>query len=180
MPRCKACKGTGLLECPLCHGLGHIDKRKCQLCKGKGYVSCNYCKGTAVMRSGDDDRYIKVEGHDSGEVERVAISMMEKAGITRKKIRPNPWVSGSFYFAVFLVALATLLVVSKMVPVITLPIILICAIIALSIIGSFQLRNDDQLSQKNFLHLMILCFKYLPWIRHTSADKIDNETNTKK
>jgi len=38
-------------------------------------------------------------------------------------------------------------------------------IIALSVIGAFQMRQDDKLSQENFLKLMALSLKYLPWLR---------------
>jgi hypothetical protein len=78
---------------------------------------------------------------------------------------PSPWISGSFYLAVFLVIIAALAVVGHVIPIIALPAIIIGGIIALAVIGAFQMRQDEKLSQENFLKLMTLSLKYLPWIR---------------
>lgn len=42
-----------------------------------------------------------------------------------------------------------------------LPIVIIGAILAMSIIGAFQLRQDERLNEDNFLKLMGLSFKNL-------------------
>jgi hypothetical protein len=42
------------------------------------------------------------------------------------------------------------------------PILLIAAIIALGVIGAFQLRMDGELNESNFLTLMIATYKRLP------------------
>jgi hypothetical protein len=57
-------------------------------------------------------------------------------------------------------------------PIWALPIVVIGAILAISIIGAFQLRQDGQINENNFLKLMALSFKYLPLLgkRDTKPD----------
>ncbi len=81
----------------------------------------------------------------------------------------SPWASGSFYLVVFIVVIVALSVVGRLLPIYALPTVLIGGLLALSMIGAFQLRQDEKLSQKNFLELMALSFKYLPWIRSRNA-----------
>jgi hypothetical protein len=102
---------------------------------------------------------------------------MENSGMKVPIKRPSPWVAGSFYLIVFLVVVVTLLVVARMIPIIVFPIILIGGILALSVIGAFQFRQDDRLNQKNFLELMALTFKYLPWLKGRELKtKLGNDT----
>ena len=70
--------------------------------------------------------------------------------------------------------MALLLVAANTIPLWILPVIVIGALLALSIIGAFQLRQDERLTQKNFLELMILTFKRLPLLTPGT-----NETNDK-
>jgi len=77
----------------------------------------------------------------------------------------NPWVSGSFYLFVVLVAGSGLLASAKILPLVALPIIVVGAVVALAIVGAFQLRNDDRLKEESFLKLMAISFKYLPILR---------------
>lgn len=114
---------------------------------------------------------LEVEGSDADEVQKVASALVEKTEMKSTHKRPSPWVSGSFYLTVFIVVIAALLTVAKTLPVIALPIVLLGGILALSIIGAFQLRQDDKLSQKNFLELMALTFKYLPWLKKEDEKK---------
>jgi Flp pilus assembly protein TadB len=81
----------------------------------------------------------------------------------KKAKPPNPWITGSFYAAVFLVVA----VVLGHLPLIALPMVIIGGLLALSVIGAFQMRQDEKLSQENFLKLMALSLKYLPWITAT-------------
>jgi Flp pilus assembly protein TadB len=83
----------------------------------------------------------------------------------RTKPPPSPWKSGSFYLVVFLVAIMVLAVVGHIVPIIALPVILVGGILALSMIGAFQMRHDEKLSQENFLKLMALSLRYILWIK---------------
>jgi hypothetical protein len=74
----------------------------------------------------------------------------------------SPWITGSFYLAALVVIGTLFLVMARTVNGFVLPIVMLASLFAVSLIGAFQLRNDDKLSQKNFLELMILTFKYLP------------------
>src|SRR5258708_7459273 len=106
---------------------------------------------------------VEVSGIDAEEVQRVSLAVLEK--MKPSKVYPNPWVSGSFYLIVFIVIIAAFAVVGKVLPSYVLPIILIGAILALSVIGALQMRQDEKLSEENFLKLMTLSFKYLPWLK---------------
>ena len=81
------------------------------------------------------------------------------------KAKNNPWISGSFYLIAAVIVLSLLLVAAKMISPIALPIIIVGGLIIFSVIGAYQLRNDDKLSDKSFLELMGLSFKQIPFIR---------------
>src|SRR5260370_3395690 len=68
----------------------------------------------------------------------------------------NPWKSGSFYLIGFLSIIIILLIAGKVLPLFTLPIVVICGILALAIIGALQLRQDNRLTEENFLNLVSL------------------------
>jgi hypothetical protein len=74
----------------------------------------------------------------------------------------SPWSSGSFYLVVLLVAVLLVCAAARMVPLWIVPVLLIAALLALTIVGAFQLRQDDRLSEKGFLTLMALAFRQLP------------------
>jgi hypothetical protein len=57
---------------------------------------------------------------------------------------------------------AAFAVMSAYIPLYIIPILLIAAIIALGVIGAFQLRMDGELNESNFLTLMIETYKRLP------------------
>jgi hypothetical protein len=76
--------------------------------------------------------------------------------------KQSPWTSGSFYVFAFVVILLVAALISRYIPWYIIPILLISAIIALVVIGAFQLRMDGKLNQSNFLTLMIETFKRLP------------------
>ena len=103
---------------------------------------------------------------------------------TANNIRPlkskasSPWLSGSFYLVVFIVVIAALSVVGKILPIFALPAVIIGGLIALSVIGALQLRHDERLGEKNFLELMALSFKYLPWIRSSNGTPSQNTSST--
>ncbi len=79
--------------------------------------------------------------------------------------QPSLWISVAFYLSIFIVLVVTLLIVANVIPLFVLPIVLLDGILTISIVGAVQLQQDDQLGQKNFLELMVLAFKYLPWLR---------------
>jgi len=52
---CKTCKGSGVVNCPVCGGVGKIKRVKqetwlehepCHICNGRGMVACYQCHGT--------------------------------------------------------------------------------------------------------------------------------------
>jgi internalin A len=107
-----------------------------------------------------------------GPVERVSIQMtgkgdkvVEKKG--EEKDRPvirSAWANGSFFLFTFLVVITALGVLARTVPIYALPIILIAGGIFVPIIGAFQLKQDDQLSEKSFMELMKMAIGQLPLI----------------
>jgi hypothetical protein len=76
--------------------------------------------------------------------------------------KQNPWMSGSFYLFALVVVSAAFAIISAYIPWYIIPILLIAAIIALGVIGAFQLRMDGELNESNFLTLMIETYKRLP------------------
>lgn len=137
-------------RCPDCHApINRTDS------------SCPRC-GTSIEYRGRITK-ISVSGSVAKEVQEVSLALLEKT--KPSKISPNPWASGSFYLIVFIVVITAFAVVGKVLPSFVLPIVLIGAILALSVIGALQMRQDEKLSEENFLKLMALSFKYLPWLR---------------
>jgi hypothetical protein len=93
-----------------------------------------------------------------------------------KNIQPrNPWLSGSFYLIAFVGVVALFIITIRLLPWYAFPIVIIGGILALSVIGAFQLRQDGQINENNFLKLMALSLKYLPLLRKSDA-KPDNTT----
>lgn len=86
----------------------------------------------------------------------------------------NPWQSGSFYLFAFIAIVLSLTYIATLLPIYTLPITIIAALLALSILGAFQLKNDKQLSDKSFITLMGLSLKQLPFIRSNDNFKKSN------
>jgi len=83
----------------------------------------------------------------------------------------NPWVSGSFYLFSTVVLIVVLAIVSSNIPWYILPIVFIAGLLALTIIGALQLRNDKSLSEKNFINLMIETLKQLPLLSKLDSSK---------
>jgi hypothetical protein len=77
----------------------------------------------------------------------------------------SPWMSGSFYLACIVVVGALFLVMARTVNVLVLPLVLIASILGVSVVGAFQLRNDEKLKDKPFIELMRLAFNHLPLLR---------------
>jgi hypothetical protein len=74
----------------------------------------------------------------------------------------NPWKSGSFYLVSFLLIFIAIAGASVFVSLLYLPLILIGCILAMMIVGAFQLKNDDALKDESFLKLMIETIRRLP------------------
>lgn len=123
---------------------------------------------------------VEVSGKKAEEVEKVAKSLagdMSKHGHSAR--RSTPWISGSFYLAVLLVMATVFLVIARSVPGLVLPIVIAGSLLAVSIVGAFQLRQDEGLSQKNFLRLMLMVFRQLPFlVKNRSLQAKETTPNT--
>lgn len=93
-------------------------------------------------------------------------------------IRNSAWISGSFYLLALVILLIIFLVIGHELSIWFLPVIIIGAALLLCLIGALQLRNDDKLSEENFLKLMLMVFRELPLIRSVIPDNAgENEKN---
>jgi internalin A len=89
----------------------------------------------------------------------------------------NPWMSGSFYVMAFVVVVAALIgcvvVLSRenvsAAAMTLVPVIVIAALLAVGVIGAVQLRNDDRLSEKSFLQLIVESYKRMSMLRGGDA-----------
>ena len=91
----------------------------------------------------------------------------------KKKKEKNAWVNGSFYLVVVILIMTLFCVISNKVEWYALPIVIIGGLLTFTTIGAFQLRNDDGLTETNFLKLMIETFKRLPLLK--SEKKFKNK-----
>ncbi len=133
----------------------------------------NFCPHCGASIRGENWE-VKVVGADAKEVQAVAESLVNDMS-KREVISPkNPWISGSFYLATVVIVGALFLVMAKIVHILVLPIIIIGVLLMVSVVGAFQLRQDKSLSEKNFLNLMFMTFKYLPFIRKQDSIKKDS------
>ena len=104
------------------------------------------------------------------------------AGGTLTKDEPsfkerNPWKTGSFYLFAAVIVIILLAVVSVNLPWYAVPIVFIGGLLLLAVIGALQLRNDESLSEENFLKLMIETFRRLPLLRNSEVllEKQENQ-----
>jgi hypothetical protein len=123
---------------------------------------CSWC-GASLRTKGWE---IEVHGNKSEDVQKVAQSLVETTSRRRNtSYQKNPWISGSFYLAAMVVLVTLFLIVAKSLSISVLPIVIVGSLISVSIVGAFQLRHDKSLSEKNFLSLMLLTFKQIPFMR---------------
>ncbi|TCO64973.1 hypothetical protein [Actinocrispum wychmicini] len=80
----------------------------------------------------------------------------------RKVLQQSPWVSGSFYLVLFVVVTAILLIGASLLALWALPIFVVGGLLSIAIVGAFQLRQDDKLSEQGFLRLMVTTVEKLP------------------
>ena len=62
----------------------------------------------------------------------------------------------------FLVVISALLVVARILPVWAVPVIMVGGLLGVSILGAFQLRHDEKLTERGFLRLMLVAVRTLP------------------
>ena len=77
----------------------------------------------------------------------------------------SPWSSGLFYLFMLFAVTALFAVVSHFVPWYILPVIVIAALLAIGIIGAFQLMQDERFSEESFVTLIIEAYKRFPLLR---------------
>lgn len=81
-----------------------------------------------------------------------------------QKIKPNlsnPWLSGSFYLFAVVVLLLVLAAINVYLSWYTLVPVLIACVLMIVVIGVLQLRNDKNLSEANFVKLIVEALKRL-------------------
>ena len=76
----------------------------------------------------------------------------------------NPWISGSFYLFTAVVILAILAAICKMLNIWVLPVIILGGLLLITVIGAFQLKNDDKFKDKDFLALMKIAYRQIPFL----------------
>jgi hypothetical protein len=79
-------------------------------------------------------------------------------------LRRSPWHKGLFYLSVFVVVAATFTIVAGNVNPWTLPLILTAILVGMVLVGTFQLRADEQLKEERFLRIVDLALRrvFLP------------------
>lgn len=146
--------------------------------EGLSRATCAYCGGSPTQDPKTDqgafcsrcgalislgDVRIEVHGQDASEVGDVARLLTSDAVQRRDAGRlRSPWLSGTFYLAVVVVAAVLLLVVGSVLPLWALPIVVVGVALFLSMVGALQLRQDDRLSELGFIRLMGDALKLLP------------------
>ena len=135
-------------------------------------LQCPKCAAYSVYEIGKVKSIVKVVGTNANEVKDVATTLTEKVIEKHRGTIPirNPWISGSFYLASIVVIATLFFVIAKTIHPLVFPIVLIGALLGVSLVGAFQLRQDKSLSEKSFLSLMALSFRQLPLIRKRDGD----------
>lgn len=110
--------------------------------------------------SGNQYNISGIEGNEHG-----ATSSNDPASNPTKNDRSSPLSSGVYYLTGFILVLIALSIAGYVLPTFVLPVVIVGSLLALPIIGAFQLRQDGKVNEDNFLKLMALSFKYLPWLR---------------
>jgi hypothetical protein len=93
------------------------------------------------------------------------VSSRDSEPNSRVSRRQNPWISGSFYLVVMVVVMTLVATIGQMVPVYVLPIVVIVGLLAVIMVGIFQLRQDDRFSEANVLILVQETLKRLPLLQ---------------
>lgn len=111
--------------------------------------------GTYTLKTTDEVKASAAEVVNSPSLESVSShhSIQQKS---------NPWISGSFYVLAFVVVMTVLAVISSSLPWYSVGIVFIGGLLAFSIISALQLRDDKNLSEENFIKLMLEALKQLP------------------
>lgn len=90
---------------------------------------------------------------------------------------PNPWLSGSFYLVAFVVVIAACGLVAKFVSLAAVVPAFIISLLAVGVIGAFQLKQDNRMSEKGFLSLMGETYKQLPLLNRAGKSPSPAQRN---
>lgn len=85
--------------------------------------------------------------------------LLDPKRIADDVLRRSPWFSGSFYLAAALLLLTALTIVAGNVSALAFPLVVAGSFAGLTIVGAFQLKNDNRLSEKNFVQLIDLAMR---------------------
>jgi len=81
----------------------------------------------------------------------------------RRPTRRGPWLSGSFYLVAMLVIGALVVIAARLVHPAALPVVILGAVFAVSVVGIFQLVQDGALSERTFSNLLLHALRSLTW-----------------
>jgi hypothetical protein len=76
----------------------------------------------------------------------------------------SAWANGSFYLFLFVVVIAGIRYLAGTLTLLNLVAIVITGIVFIPLVGALQLRQDDRLSDQNFMELVKLAIAQLPLI----------------
>ena len=140
-------------------------------------IDINQTFGKVMKTFGDIAIYGSVEQLIIQQTSEENIFMKTTSNIDEKNTMKSSWANGSFYLFAFVIVIGGLAFIAGGIPFYTLALIIIAAIIIVPMIGALQLRNDKNISEKNFLKLMRIVFRQLPVIKKfaTGMPKVLNE-----
>jgi hypothetical protein len=81
----------------------------------------------------------------------------------RPPTRRGPWLSGSFYLVAMLVIGALVVIAARLVHPAALPVVILGAVFAVSVVGIFQLVQDGALSERTFSNLLLHVLRSFAW-----------------
>lgn len=158
----------------------------------RSHLHCHFCGGTGISGDPSDpgrrarcascgsiirvDRNgreeIRVWGARAEEVQAVTQGLAADAAIRREEATKrrdaarlrSPWFSGLFYLTAVVVIVSLLLVVSRVAPWWAFPVVVVGGVLLVSVVGAFQMRQDDRLSERGFVRLMGNVLRRLPLV----------------
>lgn len=127
-----------------------------------GAESCN----VRIDRRG---RVRRISGSRVEDVLRAHREMTQQAGAPRS----SPWLSGSFYLVSLMVITATTVIVARLAPPWTVPVVIAGSLLGVGTIGALQLRHDDRLGEQRFVELIKLTFLNIPALLRRSRRPVE-------
>jgi hypothetical protein len=90
-------------------------------------------------------------------------SQQQQQSIQPKRIK-SAWANGSFYLFLFVVVIGGIGYLAGTLKLLNLIAVIVAGIVFIPLVGALQLRQDDRLSEKNFMELIKLVIAQLPLI----------------